>query len=61
MLCESCGIEMRIVNASVAVSGDDSPDTQTKVVRVQTLKCMNPSCPRPQIKTIEHEMPFQKL
>ena len=30
----------------VEVSGDDRPDTATRVVRVQQLLCRNPRCPK---------------
>lgn len=56
MICESCDCEMRIVGSTIKVTGDNSPDTETKLYRVQTFKCRNKNCPHPQEKVIETEL-----
>lgn len=46
MICPECGLETRVGACWVEVSGDDRPDTVTRVVRVQQLLCRNPRCPK---------------
>ena len=46
MICPECGLETRVGAGWVEVSGDDRPDTATRVVRVQQLLCRNPRCPK---------------
>ena len=46
MICPECGLETRVGACWVEVSGDDRPDTATRVVRVQQLLCRNPRCPK---------------
>lgn len=59
MLCKSCGCEMRIVGTKLCVSGDTSPDTPTRIVRVQTLRCINVHCANPKERTVEHELTIE--
>lgn len=56
MLCKSCGCEMRIASSGTRVTGDSSPDTPTYVYSVQTLRCMNRSCPHPDEAVVEHRI-----
>ena len=44
MLCPQCQCEMRINKSYLRVTGDKSPDTQTKVEQVLELVCKNPQC-----------------
>ena len=59
MLCNSCGCEMRIVGSKICVSGDTSPDTPTRVVRAQTMRCVNAHCANLKEHTIEHELAIE--
>ena len=47
---------MFIVFSGTRVTGDNSPDTPTRVYEVQTLKCMNRNCPHPDEREIEHQI-----
>ena len=47
---------MHIVSSGTKVTGDNSPETPTKVYAVQTLRCVNRNCPRPDEQTVEHEI-----
>lgn len=60
MLCKTCGCEMRIVFTGTRVTGDNSPDTPTKVYTVQTLRCLNRNCPHQDEATVEYEQPLTK-
>ena len=44
MVCKVCGNEMKVREGHYVVSGDDSPDADTKLRYVMTLECVNPSC-----------------
>ena len=61
MLCKNCGCEMRIVFSGTRVQGDTSPDTQTRVFTVQTLRCLNRNCPKQDEVTVEHEQPLMPI
>lgn len=56
MNCRNCGAEMRIIKSAIRVEGDTSPDEQTRVIRVQHIKCLNKACSRPDEATAEHEL-----
>ena len=38
-------MDLQITKAYPQVTGDDSPDTPTRVYLVQELSCVNPRCP----------------
>lgn len=44
MICPKCKCEMRIAATRIEVTGDNSPDTTTKVMTVQDLSCRSPKC-----------------
>ena len=44
MLCKKCSTALRIKNSYYAISGGDSPDTETKLVSVTELACPNKKC-----------------
>lgn len=44
MKCPLCDIEMSIQRSYTEVTGDDGPDTETKVFTVQELTCRNKKC-----------------
>ena len=54
MKCPKCNIEMQIIKSNLRFEGDTSPDTQTKAIRVLTLKCRNKQCSGHE-ETVEHE------
>jgi hypothetical protein len=57
MLCSQCGNEMKVRGGRYVVSGDDSPDVDTKLRYVMTLECVNPSCPaRGKQEEVVHEL-----
>lgn len=58
MNCTRCGAEMRIIKSVLRVEGDTSPDETTRVIRAQTLKCLNTMCDRPDEVVVEHEEPI---
>lgn len=45
MKCPLCDIEMAIKRSRYTVSGDESPDTETKLFNEQVLSCRNKKCP----------------
>ena len=45
MLCPKCKNLLRIAASRVEVTGDGSPETQTRVFTVQELVCRSPQCP----------------
>lgn len=55
MKCPKCSIEMQIINSKLRFEGDESPDTETKAIRVLTLKCRNKQCSGHE-EVIEHEV-----
>ena len=44
MNCPRCKTELFIDSSKLEITGDQSPDTETKVFTVQTLSCRNPNC-----------------
>lgn len=58
MLCPKCKVALRISRSYTKVTGDESPDTETKVFTVQELECRNPKCEDfgKVVKTAEHPM-----
>lgn len=44
MLCPLCKTQMRITATRTTVTGDESPDTVTRVFIEQDLTCRNPAC-----------------
>ena len=44
MLCPLCKTQMRITATRIVVTGDESPDTVTRVFIEQDLSCRNPAC-----------------
>lgn len=44
MKCPNCNVEMQIISNKLRFEGDESPDTETKAIRVLTLKCRNTQC-----------------
>lgn len=44
MLCPQCQLEMRIAKTSVIVTGDTSPQEETKVFYQHEMACYNPQC-----------------
>ncbi|MEF9976140.1 MAG: hypothetical protein RR271_07035 [Oscillospiraceae bacterium] len=44
MLCKECGCELRIAKSETQVFGDASPNTQTRVLLMQSLICTNVQC-----------------
>ena len=44
MLCPRCKTELMIESTRLEITGDESPDTETKVYTVQALVCRNPNC-----------------
>lgn len=44
MKCPLCDIEMSIQRSYTEVTGDDSPDTETKVFTAQEMTCRNKQC-----------------
>lgn len=46
MLCPRCKrTEAAIVSNEIVVTGDNSPDEETKAYRVMKLVCRDPKCP----------------
>ena len=43
MLCPLCKTQMRITATRTVVTGDESPDTVTRVFIEQDLTCRNPA------------------
>lgn len=57
MFCESCKTALRIKRAYITVSGDSSPETETKVFENLELCCPNKNCRRfGEIKTVKNEI-----
>ena len=54
MKCPKCNIEMQIISNKLRFEGDEIPDTETKAIRVLTLKCRNTQCSGHE-ETVEHE------
>jgi hypothetical protein len=44
MQCPKCSNDLSIYKTGLKVTGDESPDTETKVVTVMRLVCRNPVC-----------------
>ncbi len=44
MICPKCGIEAVIMKSEVVVSGDTSPEEETRVESVLKFHCRNPNC-----------------
>lgn len=44
MKCPKCGMDAIISASHNLVTGDDSPDTTTRLYRVLTFRCRNPQC-----------------
>ena len=44
MVCPKCGLEMKVIRGFNAVTGDNSPESETKLYRVIEHKCENKSC-----------------
>ena len=44
MLCDTCGLEMRVTGSRNVVTGDNSPEEETRLFTVLTLECKNPAC-----------------
>lgn len=63
MLCPLCKVEMRL-ESRTAVTGDESPDTETRVLLVQEFFCRNPRCARYGGECVErviHPVPLTAL
>ena len=45
MVCPICSNLLRIASSRVKVTGDDDPETQTRVFVVQELVCRSRRCP----------------
>jgi hypothetical protein len=63
MLCEKCGLEMRVTGSRNVVTGDTSPDDTTRLFTVLTLECRNPNCSEYDVEhkktiTISNEQPI---
>lgn len=58
MQCPYCKIEGTILRSSIQVTGDDSPDTPTRVYTVQEIACRNPACSHYNqvVETVKHSM-----
>ena len=61
MLCDKCGLDMRVVSGRNVITGDKSPDEATKLYTVLTLECRNKQCTayKKQIE-ISNEQPVAK-
>ena len=44
MQCPKCGVEAAIMNTRTEITGDQSPETQTRVWSVLMYQCRNPAC-----------------
>lgn len=57
MKCEKCGLDAKISNSFTKVTGDNSPDEQTKVFAILVFECRNPNCDNfnKQIGQVEHQ------
>lgn len=42
--CNKCGCELKVIKGVNIIENDDSPDKQTRLFRLLTLKCPNPKC-----------------
>lgn len=61
MLCENCKTALRISRRFVTVSGDSSPETETKVFENLELCCPNKNCRLcGRAKLVQTEMEFEK-
>ena len=63
MLCPLCKVEMRL-ESRTAVTGDESPDTETRVLLVQEFFCRNPQCERYGggcVDRVTHPVPLIRL
>ncbi len=59
MNCPRCGQIARIDSSRWEVTGDDSPETPTRLYLVQTLRCRNPRCDRSGEKVAELRRPLE--
>ena len=62
MKCQLCNVEAAIAKSRHVVSGDDSPDTETKLYMEQEIRCRNPNCSNYNkiIATVRNELPVSK-
>lgn len=44
MKCPKCGMDGMISESHNLITGDESPDEQTRLYRVLTFSCRNPQC-----------------
>lgn len=58
MKCPKCGLEAQINRSKTEVTGDNSPDTETKIFTVLTFVCRNPQCGehQKQIGEVRHQI-----
>jgi hypothetical protein len=61
MICDKCGLEMRVTGSRNVVTGDKSPDEETRLYTVLTLECRNKQCSAyGQKKEVSNEQPIAK-
>lgn len=61
MICDKCGLEMRVTDSRNVVTGDKSPEEETRLYTVLTLACKNKQCSEYGRKTeISNEQPITK-
>jgi hypothetical protein len=59
MICEQCGLDMRVVGSRNVITGDKSPDEATRLFTVLTLECKNKQCSAyGQKKEVSNEQPI---
>ena len=60
MKCPLCKIDARICSSKNIVEHDDTPDEETKLYIVQTLKCRNEQCSNYNqvVETVKTELPI---
>lgn len=45
--CSKCGCELKVIKGVNIIENDDTPNKQTELYRLLTLKCSNPKCDAP--------------
>ena len=61
MLCNKCGLEMQVTDSRNVVSGDQSPEEETRLYTVLTLECKNKQCSAyGKKKTVTNKQPIAK-